>query len=181
MAIIKSCQVYSRLPLWVLFLSIIGGACATTEKDKQLEKNDSAKVEVSPQVSQDSPSNQVEDNSGASDGFLTPNVEKELSLSGGKVGESLPLEGTKGVTDYILLEKGQIRRTEYPLPDLIPFTQKNFGKAKTAQEYLRFRGWDFNRDGLPDMVEELNEAGDVIVRAYDFNNDGKPDKIEVSQ
>ena len=84
----------------------------------------------------------------------------------------------KKIDGYYLLEKGEIVSNKHPLPDLIPFIQKVFEKDKQVGEYLRFRGWDFNKDGVIDMLEELNSEGSVVKRDYDFNSDGKSDHVD---
>lgn len=44
-----------------------------------------------------------------------------------------------------------------------------------AREVLRL--YDFTGDGRVDMIEKLDEKGQVILTAFDFDLDGKPDWV----
>ena len=62
-----------------------------------------------------------------------------------------------------------------PLPSLIPIWVDWHFSDNTSESNLMFRGWDFDGDEKIDMLEILNEKGNVVAVAFDFTNDGNID------
>ena len=81
-------------------------------------------------------------------------------------------------------EEGPLRRTHYtirpgdPIPHRWPLPAEHpvyidwHYTDSSVQPTKGFRGWDFNSDGLFDMLEVLNADGEVQISAYDFDHDG---------
>ena len=74
--------------------------------------------------------------------------------------------------------KGDIVKNPDPEPNYIPIFQVTVEKSIQHSRYLRYKAWDFNKDGLFDMLEELDPEGKTVSRNYDFNFDGVEDFSE---
>lgn len=197
MAMLKS-QQRSYVPYIVIgfIISIIGGACATTEKvDKSTQKAQLAQKSDLPteEDPKDPESGQIS---------MTPEAEKAEAATAEEVTAeaatadtvtavaespepkqvaSAPevtgfLEGDK--PGYFVLERGELTENRHPLPNYVPMYLKKITENKEVSRRLAYRAWDFNRDGLMDMVETINEDGAVISRSFDFDFDGSIDSVE---
>ncbi|NRA43716.1 MAG: hypothetical protein HRU09_02040 [Oligoflexales bacterium] len=79
---------------------------------------------------------------------------------------------------YELIKVGDPVSFSMPLPDLTKVYREKYKGDKLLSQSLAYRVWDFNKDGRYDLVEVINEKGDVELRAYDLDFDGKVDEVE---
>ncbi|SMF79418.1 hypothetical protein [Pseudobacteriovorax antillogorgiicola] len=146
-----------------ILISIIGSACVTTEKTTKSPEADSSAIEVHAEPPRNIP-DAPEDSRGS------------VAVS---QGSSQPAPGGEALAKfegYYILEKGETTAFKHPLPNYIPFFQVTMLEDKVLDRYLRYRGWDFNKDGFIDMLEELGPSGKTQSRKFDFNFDGKIDR-----
>lgn len=81
-----------------------------------------------------------------------------------------------GETHYTL-KRGEPTVHPKPLPVETPIIVKRFKSDGTSVASEGFRGWDFNDDGRFEMVDVLNADGSVQARLYDFDEDGLTDMM----
>lgn len=70
--------------------------------------------------------------------------------------------------EFYQLSKGATVANPELLPNYIPFYLKEVGESGVIRAYLKYRGWDFDKDGVIDMLEELSPEGDTLSRTFDF-------------
>lgn len=102
---------------------------------------------------------------------ITTKNDEEASAGDSKSGK----EGKATSRYYSVLVKGKTVKYAEPLPNMIPFYLKDMKGDEVMEERLVFRSWDFNKDGFPDMVEEMLDHGIVRSRSFDFDFDGLVD------
>ncbi|MBC7532078.1 MAG: hypothetical protein H7318_10900 [Oligoflexus sp.] len=73
-------------------------------------------------------------------------------------------------THYVLENADPIVAT-MPFPNQHPIYVKIYGGEQLLERRLAYRGWDVDHDGLIDMVEYLDDKGEVIRTSYKFNGD----------
>ncbi len=93
---------------------------------------------------------------------------------------SMPESGPRERTHYVL-HPSPWKHYAYPLPHYRSIFLEWHYSDGSVQRTLGFHGWDFNRDGRIDMVEEVNKNATVPLRAYDFDFDGNPDILPASK
>ena len=81
-------------------------------------------------------------------------------------------------TAYEIIKVGDPVSFSMPLPDLTKVYREKYKGEKLLSQSLAYRVWDFNKDGRYDLVEVINEKGDVKLRAFDLDFDGKVDEVE---
>jgi hypothetical protein len=79
---------------------------------------------------------------------------------------------------HFTLESGPAEKKANPLPDYIPIYVRSYAGDQLLERQLGYRGWDFNKDGVIDMLEVLDAKGQVLRRAYDWNRDGQVDEVQ---
>lgn len=55
-----------------------------------------------------------------------------------------------------------------PLPAYIPLYLELRDETRLLGRYLKYMAWDFDADGAPDLLEELDPELKIIARHYDF-------------
>ena len=65
-----------------------------------------------------------------------------------------------------------------PLPVRVPLAVRQELSDGSSLTDGRYRGWDVNRDGRVDVVERLDERGNLQSAAYDFDYDGNVDMVK---
>lgn len=83
----------------------------------------------------------------------------------------------KPLPTHFTLESGAVEKKADPLPDYIPIFVNSFAGEQLLSRHLGYKGWDFNKDGVIDMLEVLDANGQVVRRAYDWNRDGTVDEV----
>ncbi len=73
---------------------------------------------------------------------------------------------------FYQLTRGEKIENPELLPDYIPFYLKVVGSKGVKEEYLKYRGWDFDKDDIIDMLEELSPDGERLGEVFDFENSG---------
>lgn len=77
-----------------------------------------------------------------------------------------------------VLRAGELQENTDPLPNYIPYYLDSFVDSKLSESQLRYRAWDFNKDGRIDMLETLDKSGNVEMKVYDLDFDGTIDEIK---
>lgn len=77
-------------------------------------------------------------------------------------------------THYVL-EPAPWEKAADPIPDLLPIYVRVYAGDQLLERRLAYRAWDFNKDGNADLMEYLDQKGQVIRRVYDLNRDGRVD------
>lgn len=62
-----------------------------------------------------------------------------------------------------------------PLPLLSELWTETYLDNVLVSSQKSALSWDFDRDGLADMVELLNDRGEITKSIYDFDRNGEPD------
>lgn len=77
---------------------------------------------------------------------------------------------------YYVLRPGDLVPAPPPLPTRTDiFVEWHFDDTSTTLN-LGFRGWDFDRNGLFEMVEVFDTQGEIQTRIFDFDGDGVIDE-----
>jgi len=84
----------------------------------------------------------------------------------------------KPLPTHFTLESGPAEKKANPLPDYIPIYVRSYAGDQLLGRQLGYKGWDFNKDGVIDMLEILDAKGQVLRRAYDWNRDGQVDEVQ---
>ncbi|NRA64720.1 MAG: hypothetical protein HRU19_09570 [Pseudobacteriovorax sp.] len=106
-----------------------------------------------------------------------------VTNSNHKDGENIPmLPGQKipGKVEFWILKRQSIVVKRKPLPNQWDFVLELRGEDEVLGGYLKYRGWDFNRDGIADMLEEFSPEGVVVTRSFDFDHNGQVELIKAS-
>ncbi len=82
---------------------------------------------------------------------------------------------------HFTLESGAVEKKADPLPDYIPIFVNSYAGETLLERHLGYKGWDFNKDGVIDMLEVLDAKGQVLRRAYDWNRDGQVDEVRIQE
>ena len=83
----------------------------------------------------------------------------------------------KPLPTHFTLESGPVEKKADPLPDYIPIFVQSYAGEKLISRHLGYKGWDFNKDGVIDMLEVLDTQGAVLRRAFDWDRDGTVDEV----
>ncbi len=69
---------------------------------------------------------------------------------------------------HFVLESAPIIVATKPYPNQHPIYVKIYAGDELLERRLAYRGWDMDHDGLIDMIEYLNEKGEVVRKSYKF-------------
>jgi len=81
------------------------------------------------------------------------------------------------VTGYFAVNDGHVVRYPDPLPNKIQYQVDWHDSGLSVPANKRYVGWDFNKDGRPDMLEVKNGDGSGQIYYFDFDNDGHVDVV----
>ncbi len=70
---------------------------------------------------------------------------------------------------HFVLEVAPVIVARTPYPNQHPIYVKIFGGETLLERRLAYRGFDMNHDGYIDMVEYLDEKGQVLKTSYKFS------------
>ena len=79
-------------------------------------------------------------------------------------GQTIP-----GEVKYFRLVKERGVDFAPPMAQYIPLYLEMRDDSRLLGRYLKYMAWDFDRDGSPELLEELDPQFHVISRSYDFS------------
>ncbi len=79
-------------------------------------------------------------------------------------------EGPSKPTHYVLEDAPSIIAT-LPFPNQYPIYVKIYAGDQLLERRLAYRAWDVDHDGLIDMINYLDEKGEIIKTVYKFAGD----------